>query len=436
MIPLEIGMLALAAMGLLVLFGLYVPIALITCSFIGVWAIKGSPILASKMLGLAANDAISSYFFGVVPLFVMMGFVVSESGMGQDAFDVANALFRRIKGGLGLGTIAANTIFAAVTGISIASAAVFTKIAVPALRHHGYTTRFSVGVVAGSSVLGMLIPPSLLLILYGLLTEQSIGDLFVAGIGPGLLLAVIFGAGTLLMAYFAPHAVGHNLGQGTSHLTGYELIRKGSPITLLIVLVLGGIYAGVFTPVEAGAVGTVLALVIGCLKRTLTLRDFWRILVDTGLVTASVCFLIIAAQMYSRMLAFSGLPESFGQWITSVDLSLVGLICLYILVVVLCGMILDSSSIMLILVPLMLPVIQPMGIDLVWFGIITVIAVEIGLLTPPFGLSVYVIKSTLDDTSIKLADIFIGAAPFAAMMLLCLVTVIVFPSIATGFLNR
>ncbi len=187
-----IGMISLLAMGTLVLGGLYVPIALILCSFFGVWAIKGTPLLAAKMLGLAANDAISSYFFGVVPVFVLMGFLVSESGMGRDAFDVANAMFKRIKGGLGIGTIAANTIFAAITGISIASAAVFTKLAVPELRRHGYTARYSVGVVAGSSVLGMLIPPSLLMILYGLLAEQSIGDLFLAGVGPGLLLALQF----------------------------------------------------------------------------------------------------------------------------------------------------------------------------------------------------------------------------------------------------
>lgn len=436
MTPFDIGLLALAAMGGLVLFGLYVPIALIACSFVGVWAIKGSPLLASKMLGLAANDAISSYFFGVVPLFVLMGFVVSESGMGRDAFDVANAMFRRIKGGLGIGTIAANTIFAAITGISIASAAVFTKIAVPELRRHGYTSRFSVGVVAGSSVLGMLIPPSLLLILYGLLTEQSIGDLFLAGIGPGLLLALLFGVGTVLMAQFAPQAVGKNLGQGEATLSTGELLAKGLPITALILLVLGGIYAGFFTPVEAGAVGTVAALIIGFAKRTLSLNGLWRILVETGLVTASVCFLIIAAQMYSRMLAFSGLPGSFGEMVAGAQLGLMGLICLYVLVVVLFGMILDSSSTMLILVPLMLPIVQPMGVDLIWFGIVTVIAVEIGLLTPPFGISVYVIKSTLDDAQIKLSDIFIGAAPFAGMMVVCLAAVIAFPSIATVFLDR
>jgi len=434
--PFEIGLIALALMGLLVLLGMHVPIALIACSFLGVWAIKGSPLLASKMLGLAANDAISSYFFGVVPLFVLMGFLVSESGMGRDAFDVANAMFRKIKGGLGIGTIAANTIFAAITGISIASAAVFTKIAVPELRRHGYAPRFSVGVVAGSSVLGMLIPPSLLLILYGLLTEQSIGDLFVAGIGPGLLLAVLFGVATILMAQFAPSMVGTNLGMSDDELTRRQLLAKGIPITGLIGIVLGGIYAGFFTPVEAGAIGTVGALLIGLAKGTLSARGLWRVLVDTGLVTAAVCFLIIAAQMYSRMLSFSGLPGSFGEMVATAELGLYGLILIYVLIVILFGMILDSSSIMLILVPLMLPVVVPMGVDLVWFGIITVIAVEIGLLTPPFGISVYVIKSTLEDSDIKLSDIFIGAAPFALMMLVCLAAVVFFPAIATGLLGR
>ncbi|MEP5154578.1 TRAP transporter large permease subunit, partial [Planktotalea sp.] len=175
MSPFEVGLMALGGMGVLVMGGMFVPIALILCSFLGVWAIKGNALLAAKMLGLAANDAIASYFFGVVPLFVLMGFIVSEAGIGRDAFDVANAMFRRIKGGLGVGTVAANAVFAAVTGISIASAAVFTKIAVPEMHRHGYTSRFAVGVVAGSSVLGMLIPPSLLLILFGLLAEQSIG---------------------------------------------------------------------------------------------------------------------------------------------------------------------------------------------------------------------------------------------------------------------
>ena len=436
MTPFDIGLFSLAAMGGLVMFGLYVPIALMLCSFVGVWAIKGNALLASKMLGLAANDAISSYFFGVVPVFVLMGFIVSESGMGRDAFDVANAMFKRIKGGLGVGTIAANTIFAAITGISIASAAVFTKIAVPELRRHGYEPRFSVGVVAGSSVLGMLIPPSLLLILYGLLTEQSIGDLFLAGLGPGLVLAVLFGLGTIFMAFYTPGFIGKNLSADSEDLSAAELLSKGLPIVLLIGLVLGGIYAGFFTPVEAGAIGTAGAFLIGIAKRRLSAKAMWRVLVDTGLITAAICFLLIAAQMYSRMLAFSGVPAGFGSYVATADLSVLGIILLYCLVVILLGMILDSGSIMLILVPLMLPVVTNLGVDLVWFGIITVIAVEIGLLTPPFGISVYVIKASINDASIALKDIFIGAAPFALMMVVCLGLVIAFPSIAVGLLGR
>ncbi|MFD1193881.1 TRAP transporter large permease [Seohaeicola saemankumensis] len=431
MTPFEIGLIALAAMFLSVLAGLFVPIALMLCSFLGVWAIKGTPLLASKLMALAANDAISSYFFGVVPLFVLMGFIVAEAGLGRDAFDVANAMFRRLRGGLGVGTVGANAIFAAITGISIASAAVFTKIAVPQMIRHGYAPRFAVGVVAGSSVLGMMIPPSLLLILYGILTEQSIGDLFIAGIGPGLLLAVFFAGGIILMAIFTPGFVGRPEGAPAA-LPPRALLAKGLPIATLIALVLGGIYGGIFTPVEAGAVGSIGALLIGLALRRLTWAGLWRVLVETGLVTATVCFLIIAAQMYSRMLALSGVPAGLGAWAAGADLGFWGLMILYVLIVIALGMILDSSSIMLILVPLMLPVVVPMGVDLVWFGIVTVLAVEIGLLTPPFGISVYVIKATLDDPAITLADIFKGAAPFALIMLAVLALVIVFPMIAIG----
>lgn len=432
MTPFEIGLLSLAGMGVAVMAGMFVPIALILCSYIGVWAIKGSPLLASKLLALAANDAISSYFFGVVPLFVLMGFVVSEAGFGRDAFDVANAAFRRLKGGLGVGTVGANAIFAAVTGISIASAAVFTKIAVPQMMRHGYKPRFAVGVVAGSSVLGMLIPPSLLLILFGILAEQSIGDLFIAGIGPGLLLALFFGLGIVGMAIWAPGFVGRPDTGGGASLTPAQYLTKGLPITGLIVLVLGGIYAGVFTPVEAGAMGAIGALALGFALRRLTLARLWTVLVETGLVTATICFLIIAAQMYSRMLALSGVPAGVGALAADANLGFWGVMLIYVAIVVVMGMILDSSSIMLILVPLMLPVVIPMQMDLVWFGIVTVLAVEIGLLTPPFGISVYVIKSTLDDPSISLSDIFRGAAPFALIMGVVLALVIAFPIIATG----
>ena len=433
----EIGFISLLAIVVLVYAGLWVPFSLMLVSYVGVWALKGSPLLAGKLLALAASETISSYFFGVVPLFVLMGFVVSVTGMGRDAFDVANHLFRRLRGGLGIGTVGANAIFAAITGISIASAAVFTRIAVPEMVRHGYTKRFSVGVVAGSSVLGMLIPPSLLLILYGLLTEQSVGDLFIAGIIPGLLLAFVFALGVMAMAVFMPGFVGRNIDTGDSEegtLKASELLYKGLPIVLLITLVLGGIYGGWFTPIEAGAVGCLGAIIIGLAKRSLSARDFLEVLTDTGLVTASICFLIISAQMYSRMLALTGLPAWFGSLVATAEIGYWSIIFAYVLLVIAMGTILDSSSIMLILVPLMLPVLSGMDVNLIWFGIVTVLAVEIGLLTPPFGISVFVIKSSLDDPSITLGDIFAGAAPFALMMLGVLLIVLFFPVLATGLL--
>ena len=435
MSPFEIGLYSLGGIVILVYLGFWVPFALMLSSYIGVWLIKDSSVLAGKLLALAASETISSYFFGVVPLFVFMGNVVSATGMGEDAYDVANQAFRKIRGGLAIGTVGANAVFAAITGISIASAAVFTKIAVPHMIKFGYSPRFSVGVVAGSSVLGMLIPPSLLLILYGILTEQSIGDLFIAAIIPGVLLAIVFGFGILLLSFFWPSFVHSKKNEkeklDIQFMKLKEFLQKGAPLVILIVVVLGGIYGGYFTPIEAGAIGSFGAVIIGLIKRRLSLATLWEVLVETGYITAAISFLIIAAQMYARMLALSGMPSEFGSFVVSSEFSTMSMILLYILLVILMGTILDSGSIMLILVPLMYPILVSLNIDLIWFGIVTVIAVEVGLLTPPLGISVFVIKSSLDDNSITLGDIFIGAFPFAIMRIAVLFLVIAFPQLTT-----
>lgn len=435
MTGIEIGFVSLGAIILLIYLGMHVAVALALTSFVGVWALKGSPLLASRLLALATYDSISSYIFGVVPLFVLMGLVVSAAGIGRDTFEVADSVFRRVKGGLGVATVGANAVFAAITGISIASAAVFTKVAVPEMIRYGYRPRFAVGVVAGSSVLGMLIPPSLLFILYGILTEQSVGDLFIAGIGPGLLLALTYAIAIVGTAFFFPRFIGG--GPGTVDRapdSRTDALRKLGPIGLLVALVLGGIYGGVFTPTEAGAVGALGAILIAVAKRRLDSGTLWRVVVETGHVTASICFLIIAASMYMRMLSLTGLPEFLGGWIVEADLGVLGMVALYVAVVLVMGTILDSSSIMLVMVPLVMPVLAGYGVDLVWFGVITVLAVEIGLLTPPLGLSVYIIKSSLPDDSISLTDIFAGALPFALAMLVVLALVILFPSLSLGLL--
>ncbi len=432
----EIGLVSVVVILILIYGGLYVPVALGLVSFVSVWILRSDLEAPVYLLTLAASNSISNYIFGVIPLFVLMGLLVSHSGLGRDIYEVAHYGLRRIKGGLGMATVAANAVFSAITGVSIASAAVFTRVSVPEMLRFGYQPRFAVGVVAGSSVLGMLIPPSVMLIIYALITEQSVADLFTAGIVPGILLALAFIVAIAFMARFTPGFVGgQNVvdgagGEASPALSGAEIAHKTLPVAILILLVLGGIYGGVFTPTEAGGVGALAALVIGLVKRRISWSAFWKTLVETGHITASILLLIISATMYSRMLALSGLPSELGAIVTGLDLSFNELLFVYVLILVVLGTIIDTASIILIVVPLFLPVLAPYDINLVWFGIVTVIGAEIGMLTPPLGIACYVIKSTLDDDRITLYDIFAGAFPFALIMLAVLVLIVLFPEIS------
>jgi len=431
----QIGILSILCMLVLIYAGMPIGIALIVLGFCGIWMMKGNTIIAERMLPQAGAEYMKNYFFGVVPLFVLMGLLVAASDVGRETFQVARWMLRRVRGGLGIATVAANAVFAAITGSSIASAAVFTRVATPEMMAQGYTARFSVGVVAGSSVLGMLIPPSLLLIVYGFLAEQSVGILFIAAVVPGLILAVAFAMLILAMATWRPQWIG-NVETEADSIEGesfWSAFGKLFPILSLVVLVIGGIYGGIFTPTEAGAAGSLGALIIGLIKRKLDWKTLWGVLVETGHITVSILFLILAANIYARMLALSGLPQQMGELIGGTSLGFTGFIILYVIVLILLGMILDSISIMLIILPLALPVLLQFGGDPIWFGIVTVIAVEIGLLTPPLGITCYVVKSTLNDDRITLNEIFLGAMPFAFIMLLVTILLIVVPEISLLF---
>ena len=413
--PVQVGILSLVAIVLLIYAGLYVPIALALVSFIGVWVIKEDVQLAVNLLSTATGHSVTEYTFATVPMFTMMGLVVSRIGLGTDIYVVANQAFWRVRGGLGIATVAANAIFASVTGSSIASASVFTRVSVPEMVRFNYTRRFSVGVVAGSSVLGMLIPPSVMLIIYAFVAEQSVGQMFIAGIIPGLLLAAAFSIAIFAMTYLLPAFIGKGGCEVVADSDGEPLMGFGAlivrliPTLILIGVVLGGIYMGVVTPTEAGAAGAVIAFVIGFVRRRIGFKEIRDTLVETGHITASILFLIIAASMYSRMLGIAGLPTLFGNWMSGLDLSLVAVMAIYVFVLILLGTILDTVSIILIVVPLFLTTIEAFGGHLVWFGIVTVIGAEIGLLTPPLGISCFVIKSMIDDPNITLFDVFAGA---------------------------
>lgn len=439
MTPVEIGALSVVAIVVLIYLGVYIPVALGLVSFITIWLISGKAVLAFNFLKVAVGDGVTEYEFATIPLFTVMGLLVSRAGMGTDIYAVMNQGFRRLRGGIGMATVGANAVFAAVTGSSIASASVFTRISVPEMLRFNYNRRFAVGVVAGSSVLGMIIPPSAMLIIYSFVAEQSVGDMFIAGIVPGLLLAGAYILTIVLMARFWPTFIGENAGVGVEDDdTGMgwgEIADKTVPIVSLIAIVLGGIYTGWLTPVEAGATGALVALLFAVFRRKISWQDLWETAIETGHITASILFLITMASLYSRMLGFAGLPNELNALIEQYQFGFVGIMIIYVLLMLFLGTLLDTASIILIVVPLFITLVENMGLSLVWFGIITVIGAEIGLLTPPLGISCFVIKATLNDPRISLKDVFMGALPFAFVMLLVLIVLIQYPSLSIGILG-
>lgn len=430
MTPLLIGLLSVGAIVFLIYMGVYIPIALGAVSFVSIWLMRDNFTLAMNLLKIAIGDSAMEYTFATIPLFTFMGLIVSKAGLGSDVYEVMSTGFRRVKGGIGMATVGANAVFAAVTGSSIASASVFSKVSVPQMLSHGYNPRFAVGVVAGSSVLGMIIPPSAMLIIYSFVAEQSVGDMFLAGVIPGVMLAFAYIAAIWVMGRFTPGFIGGRPADDYEPMPMDEIASKTLPIMGLILVVLGGIYTGWLTPVEAGAAGALVALLIAIVRRSMSLRDFWDALLETGHITAFLLFLITAASIYSRMLGLAGVPNQLGDLLAGSQANFWMIMFLYVLLMLFLGTLLDTASIILIVVPLFLPLVEPMGLSLVWFGIVTVVGAEIGLLTPPLGISCFVIKSTLDDDRISLKDVFMGALPFAGVMLVVLVFLIAFPSLS------
>ncbi|MEH6507583.1 MAG: TRAP transporter large permease [Sulfitobacter litoralis] len=440
MTDISIGFMLIAALFILVLIGMRIAVALMVVAFVGVWIIRDNFDLAMKLMSIATYNGVANYLFATIPLFVLMGHLVSISNVGKDTFDVAEALLRKVLGGLGVATVAANAIFAAVTGVSIASAAVFTKVAVPEMTRHGYKPSFAAGTVAGSSVLGMLIPPSLLLIIYGVLAEVSIGRMFIAGLIPGALLALGFVMVIVGSARFAPSFVftketlAKRAAPPVPQVTmgKAEMVRKLAPIILLVIFVLGGLYSGFFTPTEAGGVGAFAALVIAVLRKSLNLQKTWAVMTQTGSISVGILVLLVAAGFYGQMLAVAGIPSAIGDLVRGSGFGAYGFLFIYVILVLVLGMILDSTSILLILVPIAAPIAQGLGFDLIHFGIISVIAVEVGLLTPPFGISIFTVHATLGDKDTTLESIFGGALPYVGVMLGVLVLIAAFPWLVMG----
>jgi C4-dicarboxylate transporter, DctM subunit len=488
-----IAVLSIAALFVFVIGGVHIGFALLVTSLVAMIFITGNVDIAQDLLAATAYSGVRDYVFAVVPLFILMGAFMTNCRAAESLFAAVNFFFKKLRGGLAIATVYANAIFAAVTGVSVASAAVFSTIAYPQMTRYGYSKRLALGSVAGSSVLGMLIPPSLLMILYGILTQVSIGAMFIAGIVPGILLALLYSIGIMIIGYLRPESVGARATGKAAHtapalvgsvvekvageapasiigtgepgadeadrgpdgsdplatdvvvsdadmmtpeeLTFGRAVVGSIPIGALIVLVIGGIWGGLFSPTEASAVGAIGALAIAPFMGMDWTR-FFSSFRQTAISTGAILFLLISAQAYSRMLASSGLVSRVGRFINGLEVSEIVIIILFVLILVAMGAVLDSSSIILLAVPLMFPSIQLLGADPIWFGIVLIVAVEIGLLTPPFGMVPFAMSAVLGDRA-DVDDIFLGSMPFLVIMAIFLAIIIAFPALSTwlpGFL--
>jgi C4-dicarboxylate transporter DctM subunit len=437
----------------LVAIGVHIAIALGMTSALGIFLVTGADAYAfvtvQKMLAATAYEAIRAYVFAVIPLFMLMGEFIGKSGVVTDVYRGINRLLHQIPGRLAIATIIGNALFSFVTGVSIASAAAFSRIAYPEMKRHGYSDSFALGAVTGSSCLGMLIPPSVLMIVWGILTEQSIGQIFAAGVLPGILLASLFILYVLAVAIFSPATVGIDPDTGKEaeskatagtapgdEVSNTQFLISLIGIIVVIVAVLGGIWFGIFTPTEGAGAGALIGLLLGIIKGMRT-RDIIESILLVGRTSAPILLLLITAALYSRTLAMTGLANAIEGVFLNSGMEPWMVITVMVLIWFALGMIIDSISIMLLTAAIFAPIAVQIGYDPIAFAIIGIIAIEAGLLTPPFGLLVYTVKSSTQEINphVSVVAIFKGSAPYWVIMLIGMVAIIVFPEIAT-FLPR
>jgi len=428
----------------LVLMGVHVAVSLGITSVVGLYLTTEKLRIVEATIASTSAEALRDFTFAVIPLFMLMGEFMGRSGAVTDIYVAINRSLKRVKARLGIATVLGNTVFSFVTGVSIASAAAFARIGYPEMKAHGYDKGFALGTIAGSSVLGMLIPPSVLMIVWGILTEQSIGRLFLAGVLPGALLALMFILYVLFAAWFRPDLVGEGKVVDTTVLeeaefdtSKIEVKPAQYAISILgvfgiICSVLGGIWFGVFTPTEGAGAGAALALVLALVKG-MTPRGFIDAVYAVGKTAAPILILLLCAALYSRTLAMSGVTTEIREFFVGSGFGPWTVFFIIILIWFILGMIIDSISIMLLTVPIVEPVAVAFGFDPLAFAIVGIIAIEAGLLTPPFGLLVYTVKAAIRDDSVGVQTIFWSSIPYWLIMLLLAAILMLFPSV-TNFL--
>lgn len=426
-----IGVLGILLMFVFLAMGMYIGIAMSLVGLLGLSLLVGWPA-GSSILGITPLAEGSSYTLSVIPLFVLMGQFAFRSGISSDIFKSVYAWLGHFRGGLAMATIMACSGFAAICGSSLATGATMGMVAIPEMDKYNYDPRLSTGCIAAGGTLGILIPPSIGFVLYGILTEQSIGKLFMAGILPGILLSSLF----LFVVYiqcrinpkFGPR------GPATSLMTKIKSLSGIWGMLSLFVIVIGGIYFGVFTPTEAAGIGAFGAFVFALLRKKMTRTVLIECLMETGRTTAFIFLIIIGANIFSSFLGISRIPMELADFIAGLQIPRILILALIILIYLALGCVMDCYAIMILTVPIIFPVIQALQFDPIWFGVLMVIVLEIGLITPPVGLNVFVLKTAAP--TVPLGTIFMGIWPFMIAAVAAIFMITIFPEIATYLPNH
>ena len=423
--PLLVGITAFLVLIFLLAITVPIGVAMMLCGVGGLAMIIGL-VPSLSLFGTTVMQSVVTYDLSIIPLFILMGALASRSGLSQELYDAFNAWLGGFRGGLALATVGACGAFAAICGSSVATAATMSKVALPEMKKYRYSDSMATGSVAAGGIIGILIPPSVILVLYGLLTESSIGDLFIAGFLPGILTILVFMIVISIVTRLNPES--GPAGEKSTWKQKLNATLKTWAITALFATVIGGIYFGVFTPTEAAGVGAFGALFIAFSRKRLNREMMIETLLETGQTSAMIFTILIGAITLNNLVIFSGLANALADFVSGLDMSPATVMLIILLMYLIMGCFLDALAMILLTVPIFYPIVLDLGYDPIWFGIIVVMVVELGLITPPIGMNVFVIKGMVQ--SVPLVSIYKGVLPFVIGQVVLIIAVFLIPEIA------
>lgn len=425
MTPFAVGFIGIACLFALLILRTPVAFAMMIVGFFGYWVLEGLRSAGGVLL-TESYSTVSNYNLIVVPMFVLLGNISSAAGFSRGLYDAAFAWVGRFRGGLASASVLGCAVFAAVSGSSVATAVTLGKVALPEMKRLGYSASLSTGSIAAGGTLGFLIPPSTGFVLYAILTEESIGRLFMAGILPGLLLTVLFIGAIWLVSVLDPKAGPR--GEPVPLSERFRILGQAAPLLLVILLSIGGIYVGIFTPVEASGIGAALVILLALVRRRLSFEDFKEAVLSTLSTSAMLYAVVIGANVLNPFFAVTRIPVTLGEGLGAMGIGAYGTLLVIILAYIVLGMFMDGLSMLVITVPIVFPVITSLGFDPIWFGVVSVIVIEMGMITPPVGLNVFVVRGVAGD--VPLTTVFRGVMPFLLAMIIGLLLIIAVPGIA------